>query len=160
MNKNIINKNNILYISGGVALGILCHHYISYLLNLVFKTLKLLNIVKTDKDLFSTDLNILRDLDITGLYKYLDSLTLQQEGALLHTLILFTISLCTFSILSVFFGNEIIKLFNLEERLPSLSEYFKIRNKFQRYYLLSNIGIIFVLSVPMIFIDIIMFFIG
>ena len=43
------------------------------------------------------------------------------------------------NILSVLFGNEIIRYFDLEARFPRLSIYFKLRNTFQRYYLLWNI---------------------
>ena len=52
-----------------------------------------------------------------------------------------------YSILGVFFGNEIIKYFDLENKYPKLSIYFKLRAKFQRYYLLWDISIMFLICI-------------
>ena len=43
------------------------------------------------------------------------------------------------NILSVLFGNEIIRFFNLEERYPKLGIFFKLRIKLQRYYLMWSV---------------------
>ena len=40
------------------------------------------------------------------------------------------------NILSVLFGNEIIKYFNLENKYPKLLLFFKIRLTLQKYYLI------------------------
>ena len=61
------------------------------------------------------------------------------------------------NILAIFFGNEIIKYFNLESKFPSLASFFKLRTKFQKYYLLWNIFIFFVVCFIGIFINIIIF---
>ena len=93
-----------------------------------------------------------------GLYDFLDSLTLLEESAFLHIFIFIYILCCVANIISVFFGNEIIRYFNLEERYPKLSIYFKLRAKFQRYYLAWNIlGIIF-MSVLAIGLNLLVFY--
>lgn len=100
------------------------------------------------------------NLDITKLYGYLDTLTLQQEGALFHLVVLLTILMIVFNILGIFFGNEIIKYFNIENKFPSLSNFFKLRAELQRYYLMWNITILFVLSIGALGINILVFNLG
>ena len=94
------------------------------------------------------------------LINYLDSLTLIQEGGLFHIMIFSTILVIIFDILGIFFGNEIIKYFNIENKFPSLSNFFKLRAELQRYYLMWNITILFVLSIGALGINILVFNLG
>ena len=87
-------------------------------------------------------IDFLKSFNLEPFYSYLDSLTLFQESAFLNILILLFILCCIFSITSIFFGNEIIRYFDLEARFPRLSIYFKLRNTFQRYYLFWNIFLV------------------
>ena len=100
------------------------------------------------------------DIDLNKIYQYLDSLTLVQEGALLHIVVLITMLVTVFNILGAFFGNEIIKYFNIEERFPCLSNILKIRAKLQRYYFLWNIFILFILCIGALAINILVFITG
>lgn len=84
---------------------------------------------------------------LSKLTEYLDSLTLFEESAFIHILVFIILLLTIFNILLVFFGNEIIKYFDIENRFPSLSFYIKVRAKFQRYYLLWNIFTMFVICI-------------
>ena len=77
--------------------------------------------------------------DLTSLYEYLDSLSLLQESAFFHIIVLTVILTCILNITSVFFGNEIISYFKLEEKYPKLAFFFKVRNQFQRYYLIFTL---------------------
>ena len=61
------------------------------------------------------------------------------------------------NILSVLFGNEIIRFFNLEERYPKLGIFFKLRIKLQRYYLMWIVFILFLVCIAGIGIDILLF---
>ena len=91
--------------------------------------------------------NFISNLNIQNLYDFLDSLTLLEESAFIHILI-FIILLCSLiNIISIFFGNEIIRYFNLEKRLPKLETIFRLRTKFQRYYLLWNIFIMVIVCI-------------
>ena len=94
------------------------------------------------------------------LINYLDSLTLLQEGGLFHIMIFSTILVIIFDILGIFFGNEIIKYFNIENKFPSLSNFFKLRAELQRYYLMWNIAILFVLCIGALGINILVFNLG
>ena len=100
------------------------------------------------------------DLDVSKLYQYLDTLTLQQEGALFNIIILLTIFFTLFSILGIFFGNEIIKYFKLENKYTWLSKFLLIRAKFQRYYLMWNILVLFFLCILGLGINLLAFILG
>ena len=84
-------------------------------------------------------------LEIDNLYNYLDSLSLLQESVVLNILIFTAILLTIFSIIGIYLSNEIIKYFDLENKYPSLHTFLKIRSKLQRYYLIWNTVILFVL---------------
>ena len=91
------------------------------------------------------------------LINYLDSLTLLQEGGLFHIIIFSTILVIIFDILGIFFGNEIIKYFKLEERFPRLGIFFRLRLKFQRYYLTWNILILFLVCFTGIYVNLLLY---
>ena len=61
------------------------------------------------------------------------------------------------NILSVLFGNEIIRFFNLEERYPKLGIFFKLRIKLQRYYLMWNVSILFTVCLFGIVVNLLLF---
>ena len=94
---------------------------------------------------------------IQDIYDYLDTLTQIEELSLLHTLIFVVIILNLYSILGVFFGNELIKYFDLENKFPKLAFYFKLRTKFQRYYLIWNIFASFILCILALTLDVLTF---
>lgn len=100
----------------------------------------------TNKNKFISDFNI------DSFYSYLDSLTLSQELALIHILFFILYFIIAFEIFSIFFGNEIINYFDLENKYPKLKTFFKLRATYQRYYIIwcliklfiiCSIGIIF-----------------
>ncbi len=103
---------------------------------------------------------LLVDFDLNKFYSYLDGLSLHQEGALFNIFVLLVILVTIFSILGVFFGNEIIKYFDLENKYPKLSTFFKVRAKLQRYYLMWNIFILLSLCIFGLFINILAFSFG
>ena len=114
-------------------------------------------------DTLSSDNNnkFMDDFDIKSfikdIYDYLDTLTQIQELSLLHTLIFIIIILNLYSILGIFFGNELIKYFDLENKLPKLAFFFKLRTKFQRYYLIWNIFASFILCILALTLDVLTF---
>lgn len=96
-------------------------------------------------DSWSKGNNYISKISFQDIYDYLDSLTLLQESAFIHICMFIYILCCIYIIMAAFFGNEIIKYLNLEEKYPKLSIFFKLRTKFQRYYLVWNIvGIIII----------------
>lgn len=93
-------------------------------------------------------------LDFISFYDYLNTLTVLQETVLFHLLVLIAIIGIVFNIASVFFGNEFIKYFNLETKFPKFAIFFKLRSKYQKYYLILNISLMFILCLGGIFINI------
>ena len=116
--------------------------------------------VKKSNSNFISDFSFIWDFDLNIFYNFLDSLTFQQEGALFHILVFITMLLTIFSLLGVFIGNEIIKYFDLEKKLPRLSTFFKVRATLQRYYLVLNLFILLALCIVGIGINIIVFIAG
>jgi hypothetical protein len=102
--------------------------------------------------------DFLSDFSIEKLYNFLDSLTLLEESAFLHLLVFIVIICCLISIISALFGNEFIQYFKLEEKYPKLSIYFKLRTKFQKYYLAWNIFIILIISLISIGLNLLVFY--
>ena len=86
-------------------------------------------------------------------YAFLDSLTLFQESAVVHILLFIVLLLMVLNILLIFFGNELIIYFNLEQRFPSLSHMIRLRAKLQRYYLMINVFILFLVCIFGIFVN-------
>ena len=95
-------------------------------------------LVKALVDSFNSKSNLVSnfDLNLDFIYGYLNSLGLVELSALFNVIILVLICLICFNILSAVLGNEIIKFFNLEEKFPKLAILFRLRLKFQRYYLI------------------------
>ena len=91
------------------------------------------------------------------LYQYLDTLTLLQEVSLLHILMFCVLIFTVINILSVLFGNEIIRFLDLEKRFPKLSTFFRLRATLQKYYLIWNVIILFVFCLFGIGINILIF---
>ncbi len=99
---------------------------------------------KISKSKILPDISNLTDF-MTAYYKFLDSLSICQEAVFLNILVFIMLIIIVFNLSAVFFGNEIIKYFKLEQKYPKLAIFFKIRATFQRYYLFWNIILIFVL---------------
>lgn len=61
------------------------------------------------------------------------------------------------SIISIFYGEKLLIFFDLENRFPKLAKFIQIRRKFQQYYLLMNISLIFIVLLLIIYVNIIEF---
>lgn len=77
-------------------------------------------------------------------YDYLDSLSLIQELALINTAYMFVVTITVLNIYSVVFSNEILRIFNIEEKYPRLQKFLTLRRTYQKYYL-SVYGIMFII---------------
>ena len=105
------------------------------------------HVMYKDKDKFLDGFNI------KILYDYLDGLSLLEESAFLHILGSVLILSCTFSIIGVLFGIELIRYLNLEVKYPKLAKYLIIRATFQRYFLMLNIFMIIAVSITLLFLN-------
>lgn len=124
--------------------------------NIVEKALKTVSDTiekfSSDKDKFIPDFNL------QSLYDFLDSLTLLEESAFIHICMFIFILLCLCNIILIFFGNEIIKFFKLEEKYPKLGLFLNIRSKFSRYNLMWNIFLIILVCFLAIFLNLLIFY--
>lgn len=93
--------------------------------------------------------------DFNVLYEYLDTLSLLQVSAFLHIIIFLILILTLVNIVASLFGNEIIKFFNLENKYPKLDKFFKLRAQFQKYYLMWNVSLMFIVCICSIGINLI-----
>jgi hypothetical protein len=72
----------------------------------------------------------------------MSTLSVEENLAITNILGCFVIAITLFSIINIFFGNEIIKSLKLDERFPKIKKFIELRLKFQRYYLFINTLII------------------
>ena len=116
------------------------------------------NVVKALIDSLNGKSNLVSNFNLDSFYEYLNSLGLLELSALYHLIVLTLICIISFNILSAVLGNEIIKYFNLEERFPKLAVFLRLRLKFQRYYLILNFSLIYIICIASILINIIVLY--
>ena len=114
--------------------------------------------VKALVDSLNGKSNLVSNFNLDSFYEYLNSLGLLELSALYHLIVLTLICFTSFNILSAVLGNEIIKYFNLEERYPKIGLFFRLRLKFQRYYLILSFSLIFILCIASILINILVLY--
>jgi DNA repair exonuclease SbcCD ATPase subunit len=94
---------------------------------------------------------------LDSLQSFFNGLTYEQNLAVVHISGSMFILFSLINIISIFYGEKLIIYFNLENRFPKIAKFIQIRRRLQQYYLLMNIGLIFVVLVIIIFINIIEF---
>jgi hypothetical protein len=88
---------------------------------------------------------------------YLSSLPIEKVGALGHILISVAILFSLITIITIFYGDSLIKYYNLEVKYPRLARFIQLRRKFQQYYFLLNIIIIILALLLIIYVNLIVF---
>jgi len=77
--------------------------------------------------------------DIINQYNdFLNTFNVVQKGALGHLLAAIFILYCFTSILTIFYGETLIKYLEIEKRFPKIARFIEIRRKLQQYYFLLN----------------------
>jgi hypothetical protein len=115
-------------------------------------------LIKMLKDTFGSDSNNFVNSNILENFKnYLSSLPIEKVGALGHIIISFGILFSIFSIISIFYGDFLIKKFNLEEKFPRIARFIQIRRKFQLFYFTLNIIAIICSLLLIIYVNFIVF---
>lgn len=84
-------------------------------------------------------------------------LSTAQLGALGHILLAIGIYYCVFSIATIYYGDILIKYFNLEIKYPRLAKLIQYRRTFQLYNMSLNIILILVAAGYIIFVNISVF---
>jgi hypothetical protein len=111
------------------------------------------------QDIFDSNSNdkFLGDHIFIEFQNYLSSLPLEKIGALGHILISIAILMSLVSIIFIFYGDFLIKYFNLEEKFPKLARFIQFRRKFQQYYFAVNICFIILALFLIIYVNYIVF---
>jgi len=94
---------------------------------------------------------------IIAYQNFLSTLSLMELGALCHIILSILILFCLYNLIAVFYGDSLIKYFNLEVKFPKLSRFIQIRRKFQQYYFFLNIFLILIAVLTIIYINMIVF---
>jgi len=100
------------------------------------------------------------DYSISKLYHYLDSITITQELSLLNICLFILLLVIVINIVYVFFGNEIIRVLQLEKRWPRLSALIRLRTMYQRYYIMVYSSLLILICIFGIFINLLTFLHG
>lgn len=87
---------------------------------------------------------------------FYNSLGLVETLSVLHLTGSIIIFLCMLSILNIFFGDKIIKYFELEIKYPKLAKLIELRRNFQHYYLISDFIVISAVLFTLTFVDLYM----
>lgn len=98
------------------------------------------------------------NINLSSLKDFYDTLTIYQVGCIFDISICSGIAITLIEILTIKFGNELIKYFDLENKFPKLAIFLKIRAKLQRYVLIFNVFLIFAFCFLGISVNIYMFF--
>ncbi len=85
---------------------------------------------------------------------FLSTLQIEQIISVAHLCAILFLFSCLFSIVSVIFGDFLIKHLKLEDKYPKVAIYIQIRRKFQRYYLILDIGLIFTMLIALTLLNI------
>jgi hypothetical protein len=59
-------------------------------------------------------------------------------AAIIHILLSISILFCLFSLIGIFFGEELLNYFQIEKRFPKLAKFILLRRKFKKYYFIMN----------------------
>ena len=102
------------------------------------KTKNILDLLGSDKfNNISNFNNFVSDI-LNDYKEYLSTLTVIEQGALGHLLASIFLFLCLTNIMSIIYGDLLIRYLKLEEKFPKLAKYIQLRRKFQQYYLFLN----------------------
>nr|UEV87025.1 hypothetical protein [Grifola frondosa] len=93
---------------------------------------------------------------MNDLLSIFSSLSYEENLAIIHLSGSISILLSLLSIIFIFYGNIIIDYLQLEVRFPKLAKFIQLRRKFQQFYLFINILIISVISIIIIYINLLL----
>lgn len=106
----------------------------------------ILEVIKDIKPKGSDVFGVFKDM-LNSYQEFLLTLNLEQKIALSNLCSDIFIFACLVTIASIFYGDLIIKYFNLEERFPKIAKLIQLRRKVQTYSLSLNIALIFVMLI-------------
>lgn len=88
---------------------------------------------------------------------YLSCLDMEQTLSLLHIIFCISILIALYNLIMVFYSEQILKYFDLENKYPKFGRFLKMRSKFQLYYFTLNFIIILVVLLFLLLLNIAIF---
>lgn len=89
--------------------------------------------------------------------EFISNLNFIELGALSHIVSSLFILFCIINIISIIYGDFIIKYLKIENRFPRIAKYIEMRRKFQYYYLFINLLLIIITLLALIYINYLVF---
>lgn len=124
-----------------------------------------LEVIRTSLDSLSnlTEISKTQLLDDIGNYytlyqEFLSTLTIHQHEGLIHLIFIFVLFILIFNLATIFYGESLIKYFELTKKFPKLAHLIQLRSKFQQYYFAINLILIIIILLVLTFVNIIIFF--
>lgn len=98
------------------------------------------------------------DLDIfNAIISYINNLNFFQTLAFTHLSAIIFIFLSLNSLIALYFGDYLINRFNIEDKYPRIYKFIQLRRKFQVYFLIKDLTIIYITLILLAFINVILF---
>ncbi|SRR6266576_5039148 len=98
------------------------------------------------------------DADIINtMISYINSLNYFQSLAISHLFLIILISILLIDLMTIYFGDYLIEKFNIKSKYPRIHKFIQLRRKFQRFYLILDLTIIFIMLIILSILNIIIF---
>nr|YP_010137127.1 hypothetical protein KYW48_mgp16 [Tylopilus plumbeoviolaceoides]QWM97166.1 hypothetical protein [Tylopilus plumbeoviolaceoides] len=98
------------------------------------------------------------DLDLfNSLISYINNLNFIQTLAFTHICAVIFIFLSLNSLIALYFGDYLINRFNNENKYPRIYKSIELRKKFQVYFIIKDLIIIYIILILLTFINILLF---
>ena len=94
-----------------------------------------------------------------SIISYINNLNFIQTLAFTHISAIIFIFLSLNSLIALYFGNSLINKFNIDNKYPKIYKFIELRRKFQVYYLIKDLTIIYLILILLTFINVILFII-
>jgi len=101
--------------------------------------------------------NIIDTDIINSTISYINNLNFFQTLAFTHLSAVIFIFLSLNSLIAIYFGDYLINRFNIEDKYPRIYKFIQLRRKFQVYFLIKDLTIIYITLILLAFINVILF---
>jgi hypothetical protein len=102
--------------------------------------------------------NSLINLDVFNqLQTYINSLNVFQTLALSHLFAIILILILLIDLMSIYFSDYLLERFNIKDKYPKIYKFIQLRRKFQRFYLILDLTIIFIILIILSILNIMLF---
>lgn len=102
--------------------------------------------------------NSIIDLNVFNkMQTYINSLNVFQTFFLSHLFAIILIFILLIDLMSIYFSDYLLEIFNIREKYPRIYKLLEIRRKFQRFYLIKDLIIIIIILIALAVLNIVLF---